>query len=189
MEHDFRVIDTKGTPLLREVAVHDSRGRLILEARVPHGEESDYAADLARALPDILGELRQLLPGQPLIAHNAAHDRVVLEASFRHCGLVPPELDWVCTLDGARRLHPGLDSYALASLCEQLDVGGEPFCRDQAHPAAYDARHTYLLHRQQQRDEHGRRLHAAANPFSSSRVDTPCQVLYLFTGHAGLSLT
>jgi len=27
-----------------------------------------------------------------------------------------------------------------------------------------------------QRDEHGRRLHAAANPFSSSWVDTPFQV-------------
>lgn len=158
MVQDFRVIDTEGTPLLREVAVYDSRGLLILEARVRDQDDSYFAADLVRPLPDLLRDLRSLLQGYRLVAHNAAHDRGVIEASFRALGLNPPHLDWLCTLEMAQKLHPGLDSYALAALCDQLDVSEEPFCRDQAHLAAYDARFTYLLYRHLQRDQHCRHL-------------------------------
>lgn len=176
MVQDFRVIDTEGTPLLREVAVYNSRGLLILEARVPDQDDSYFAADLARPLPELLRDLRSLLQGYCLVAHNAAHDRGVIEASFRANGLNPPHVDWLCTVEMAQKLHPGLDSYALAALCDQLAVGEEPFCRDQAHLAAYDARFTYLLYRHLQRDQHCRHLADAANPFNSSRVDTPFQM-------------
>lgn len=172
---DFRVIDTEGHPVLREVAVIDSHGQLLYEARTSDQEESYYAADLVRPLPDLLGDLRGLLQGHQVVAHNALHDRGVLEASFRSCALNPPHLDWICTLDLAQALHPGLDSYALAALCDQLSIGAEPFCRDAAHLAAYDARYTYLLFRHLQRVQHCRRLIDAPNPFSSSRVDTPFQ--------------
>lgn len=176
MDQDFRVIDTEGTPVMREVAVYDSRGQLILEARVPDQDDSYFAADLGRPLPDLLRDLRSLLQGYRLVAHNAVHDRAVVEASFRACGLNPPHLDWVCTVEMAQQLHPGLDSYGLAALCDRLEVGEEPFCRDQAHLAAYDARFTYLLYRHLQQDQHCRNLVDAANPFSSSRVDTPFQI-------------
>lgn len=175
MDQDFRVIDTEGTPVLREVAVYTSRGELLLEARVPDHNDSYFTADLARPLPDLLRELRPLLEGYRLVAHNAAHDRAVLEASFRSCGLNPPPLEWDCTMAMAQSLHPQLESYALAPLCDDLGVAEEPFCRDQAHQAAYDARYTYFLYRSLQRDEHCRRLTHAANPFNSSRVDTPFQ--------------
>lgn len=175
MTQDFRVIDTEGNPILREVAVYDSRGRLILESWVPAEQDSYFTADLARPLPDLMRELRSVLQGYPVIAHNASHDQSVLEASFNECGLNPPRLDWRCTLEMARDLHPGLESYALGALCDQLGVGEEPFCRDQAHLAAYDARYTYLLYRHLQRDQLCRHLSDAVNPFNSSRVDTPFQ--------------
>lgn len=175
MTQDFRVIDTEGTPVLREVAVYSSRGELLLEARVPDEEDSYFAADLVRPLPDLLRELRHLVDGYRVVAHNAVHDRGVLEASFQTCGLNPPQLDWDCTLTLAQDLHPQLESYALGSLCDQLGVAEEPFCRDQAHRAAYDARYTYSLYRALQREQLCRQLSRTANPFNSSRVDTPFQ--------------
>ena len=172
---DLRVIDTEGAPLLREVAVLDGRGRLLYEARTPDHEGSYFSADLTRPLPDLLRDLRPILEGHPLVAHNAAHDSGVLAASFEACGLTPPVLEWRCTLELAQQLHPGRSSYALGDLCEELGVSAEPFHRDAAHQAAYDARFTALLYRQLQRDQHSRRLASEPNPFSSSRVDTPFQ--------------
>lgn len=172
---DLRVIDTEGSPTLREVAVFDGRGRLLYEARTPEHEGAYFAADLTRQLPELLRELRPLLEGHPVVAHNAAHDSAILSASFESCGLTPPALEWCCTLELAQQLHPGRSSYALGDLCEELGVSAEPFSRDAAHQAAYDARFTALLHRQLQRDQHSRRLASEPNPFSSSRVDTPFQ--------------
>jgi hypothetical protein len=169
------VIDTEGAPLLREVAVFDGRGRLLFEARTPEHDGDYFAADLIRPLPQLLRELRPLIEGHPLVAHNAAHDGGILAASFESCGLTAPDLEWQCTLELAQQLHPGLPSYALGDLCEELGVSAEPFSRDAAHRAAYDARFTALLYRQLQRDQHCRRLAAEPNPFSSSRVDTPFQ--------------
>jgi hypothetical protein len=175
VEEDFLVIDTEGAPILREVALVDARGELRLEARTPQSDDSYHSVDLIRPLPDLLRELRALLRGHRLVAHNVSHDRAVLQASYQSCGLEPPVLDWLCTKELAQRLHPGLDSHALAALCDQLGVGAEPFHRDGAHQAAYDARFTYLLYRHLRRDQHCRRLAEAPNPFSSSRVDTPFQ--------------
>ncbi len=172
---DFLVIDTEGAPILREVAVVDSHGELLLELYTPEQADSYHSSDLVRPLPDLLKELRFLLRGRRLVAHNASHDSAVLRASFEACGLTPPVLDWHCTVAIAQALHPALESYALAALCDQLGVGSEPFSRDAAHQAAYDARFTYLLYRHLQRDQLSRRLSAEANPFSSSRVDTPFQ--------------
>jgi len=172
---DLRVIDTEGTPILREVAVLNGHGQLLYEARTPDEQGEYYNADLARPLPELMRDLRQLLQGHPVVAHNAAHDSGVLTASYEACGLQPPALDWRCTLELAQRLHPDQPSYGLGELCDALSVGSEPFCRDAAHQAAYDARFTYLLYRQLQRDQHSRRLAEAPNPFGSARVDTPFQ--------------
>ncbi|MEA5416006.1 3'-5' exonuclease [Synechococcus sp. BA-132 BA5] len=172
---DFLVIDTEGAPILREVAVVDSHGELLLELHAPVQGGNYHSSDLVRPLPDLLKDLRSLLRGRRVVAHNASHDSTVLRASFEACGLNPPVLDWHCTVAMAQELHPALDSYALGALCDQLAVGSEPFSRDAAHQAAYDARFTYLLYRHLQRDQLSRRLSAEANPFSSSRVDTPFQ--------------
>jgi len=172
---DLRVIDTEGTPVLREVAVLDGRGQLLYEARTLDEDAEYYAADLIRPLPELLRDLRQQLQGYRVVAHNAPHDSGVLAASFEACGLQPPALDWHCTLELAQQLHPGCASFALGPLCDELQVGSEPFCRDAAHQAAYDARFTYRLYRRLQRDQHSRRLAGQQNPFHSSRVDTPFQ--------------
>jgi Cdc6-like AAA superfamily ATPase len=172
---DLRVIDTEGTPVLREVAVLDGRGQLLYEARTPDEDAEYYAADLIRPLPELLRDLRQQLQGHRIVAHNAPHDSGVLAASFEACGLQPPSLEWHCTLELAQQLHPGCASFALGPLCDELQVGSEPFCRDAAHQAAYDARFTYRLYRRLQRDQHSRRLAGQPNPFHSSRVDTPFQ--------------
>ena len=175
MGADFLVIDTEGAPILREVAVVDARGELLLEAFTPDQGDCYHSNDLVRPLPDLLRELRLLLRGRQLVAHNAGHDSAVISASFEDCGLIPPVLDWLCTVEMAQQLHPGLPSYSLGALCDQLGVGSEPFSPDAAHQAAYDARFTQRLFHHLQRDQLCRRLAQAANPFSSSRVDTPFQ--------------
>ena len=172
---DLRVIDTEGFPLLNEVAVFDGRGQLLYEALTPESSHGYFSSDQTRPLPDLLRDLKPLLEGRPVVAHHADHDRNVLTASFESCGLTIPALDWRCTLQLAQQIHPGRASYALGDLCDELEVSPEPFSRDAAHSAVYDARFTVLLHRQLQRDQHSRRLAGEANPFSSSRVDTPFQ--------------
>jgi hypothetical protein len=175
MPSSFLVIDTEGAPILREVAVYDSRGELLLEAHTSEQGDMYHNSDLVRPLPDLLKELRSLFRGHCLVAHNASHDSTVLADSFKACGLIPPVLEWHCTVTMAQSLHPALDSYALGALCDRLGVSSEPFSPDAAHQAAYDARFTYLLYRHLQRDQLSRRLALTANPFSSSRVDTPFQ--------------
>ena len=172
---DLRVIDTEGSPLLREVAVVDGRGQLLYEARTPDQQAEYHAADLVRPLPELLGDLRQLLEGHPVVAHNVGHQSGVLEASYAACDQTPPSLAWQCTLELAQQLHPGCPSPALGPLCEALAVGDQPFQRDAAHQSAYEARFTYLLYRHLQRERHGQRLRSAPNPFHSARVDTPFQ--------------
>jgi DNA polymerase III epsilon subunit-like protein len=136
MSTKFCVLDTEGSPILREVAVVDDRGQLIFEARTPDEEDSYYSQDLVRPLPDLLRELRDLLRNRQVVAHNAAHDRAVLETSYSACGLQPPILQWLCTWELAQSLHPALESHALGALCDGLGIGDEPFHRDAAHQAA-----------------------------------------------------
>lgn len=174
VNQEFVVLDTEGTPTLREVAVFNYRGQLLYEARTP--QEGDYyAADLARSLPEILRQLSPLLAGKIIVAHNADHDRQILLNSYAEVGLAAPAMQFECTCDLARSLHFGLESYNLGYLCDVLEVSPEPFSRDQAHQAAYDARYTYYLYRTLKRSQLAKTLAAGSSPFSSSRVDTPFQ--------------
>ena len=170
----FVVLDTEGVPILREVALIDHRGQLLYEARTP--QEGDYyAADLARSLPEILRQISPLLAGKIIVAHHADHDRQILLNSYAEVGLAAPEMQFECTCNLARSLHFGLESYNLGYLCDVLEVSPEPFSRDQAHQAAYDARYTYYLYRTLKRSQLAKTLASGSSPFSSSRVDTPFQ--------------
>lgn len=84
---ELRVIETAGTPVLREVVVLDGHGQLVYEERTADEDGESYAADLERALPELLRDLSQLLQGHCVIAPNAPHDSGVLAASFEACGL------------------------------------------------------------------------------------------------------
>lgn len=56
-----------------------------------------------------------------LLAHNAAFDRRVLQASCRAAGLSVPEQPFLCTLRGARRSLP-LPSKKLNRVCEYFGI-------------------------------------------------------------------
>ncbi len=96
-------------------------------------------ASLVRGKPafdTLLPDLRRLLDGAVLVAHNVAFDGNFLANAFKRVDM-PWEGDRVCTLRLARRLIPGLHSYRLDSLCAFL---GFPFV--QRHRAGPDAEAT-----------------------------------------------
>ena len=81
----------------------------------------------------LVPELKQLLEGAVVVAHNATFDCNFLSNAFKRAGL-----SWsgepLCTLRLARRLMPGLHSYRLDSLCAVLG-----FTFVQRHRAGPDA--------------------------------------------------
>jgi DNA polymerase-3 subunit epsilon len=89
-----------------------------------------------RAFDMLLPDLRRLMEGAVLVAHNVAFDGNFLASAFRRVN-TPWEGDRLCTLRLARRLIPGLHSYRLDSLCAFL---GFPFV--QRHRAGPDAEAT-----------------------------------------------
>jgi DNA polymerase-3 subunit epsilon len=87
------------------------------------------------ALPD----LRRLLDGAVVVAHNASFDCNFLVNAFARAD-VPWDGERLCTLRLARRLIPGLHSYRLDSLCAFLG-----FTYVQRHRAGPDAEATLSL--------------------------------------------
>src|SRR6266536_1720281 len=99
-------------------------------------------AALVRGRPSfdsLLPDLRRLIDGAVVVAHNASFDCNFLSNSFRRAGL-PWESERLCTLRLARRLIPGLHSYRLDSLCAFLG-----FSFVQRHRAGPDAEATLSL--------------------------------------------
>ncbi|GAC1313466.1 MAG: DEDD exonuclease domain-containing protein [Chloroflexota bacterium] len=87
----------------------------------------------------VLPDLRRLVEGAVVVAHNASFDCTFLSAAFARAGLAwdGPRL---CTLRLSRRLVPGLHSYKLDSLCAYLG-----FSFVQRHRAGPDAEATLSL--------------------------------------------
>ncbi|HET6318648.1 MAG TPA: exonuclease domain-containing protein [Chloroflexota bacterium] len=99
-------------------------------------------AALTRGKPrfdKLLPELRRIVEGAVVVAHNASFDCNFLNQGFNRAG-VPWEGQKLCTLRLARRLLPGLPSYRLDSLCAML---GLPYV--QRHRAGPDAEATLSL--------------------------------------------
>jgi DNA polymerase-3 subunit epsilon len=96
-------------------------------------------ANLVRGKPafdTLLPELRRLIDGAVLVAHNVAFDGNFLASAFKRTNM-PWNGDRLCTLRLARRLIPGLHSYRLDSLCAFLG-----FSFVQRHRAGPDAEAT-----------------------------------------------
>jgi DNA polymerase-3 subunit epsilon len=96
-------------------------------------------ANLVRGKPafdTLLPDLRRLMEGAVLVAHNVAFDGNFLASAFRRVNM-PWDGDRLCTLRLARRLIPGLHSYRLDSLCAFLG-----FSFVQRHRAGPDAEAT-----------------------------------------------
>ena len=98
-----------------------------------HGIRPEMVAD-APPWPEVRAQLLVFSAGAPLVAHNAPFDMGVMrDASDLH-GLDWPTVRYACTLGIARQTWPGLHSYSLSLLCEELGV------------AVPDGRHHEALH-------------------------------------------
>ncbi len=78
------------------------------------------------------------LCGVPLVAHNASTERTVLRSLAPVSRFGP----WIDTLPLARRLYPGMKSYALGDLVAALGLQGEVDAASgggEWHDALYDA--------------------------------------------------
>ncbi len=113
---------------------------------------SPVDVDNAQPLEPYLDEFLAKIDGLPLFAHNASFDQSVLNAELRRHGREPlgatrkmPSWPWICTLQWARRLLPGLPRYKLSSLSEQLGLE-----LHDAHRALADALATHRLVRELQ---------------------------------------
>jgi DNA polymerase III subunit epsilon len=87
----------------------------------------------------VLPDLRRLVDGAVVVAHNASFDCNFLSSAFARAG-TPWQGERLCTLRLARRLLPGLHSYRLDSLCAFLG-----FSFVQRHRAGPDAEATLSL--------------------------------------------
>jgi DNA polymerase III subunit epsilon len=90
-------------------------------------------------LDSVLPDLRRLVDGAVVVAHNASFDCNFLSSAFARAGM-PWQGERLCTLRLARRLIPGLHSYRLDSLCAFLG-----FSFVQRHRAGPDAEATLSL--------------------------------------------
>lgn len=82
----------------------------------------------------VLPELRQLLDGRVLVAHNAAFDHGFLDAEFRRAGASLPSTSRMCTLALSRRLGLDVTNPKLGTLAAYWEVRQRA-----AHDAGDDA--------------------------------------------------
>jgi DNA polymerase III epsilon subunit-like protein len=178
---DFVVIDTEGNPELSEIAILDSQGQLIYEAfSAEHPTNCNLQRGL-KPLKTIVQDITDLTQSKQVVCHYANHDLNVLKFSFGKAKVPWTGFSVACTWELAKQYLPNLESYSLEHLskCLHLKVSDQRFNSAQAHTARYDAEFTYQLYLKILEAQHSRvmqtQLQHTANPFSSSRVDTPFQ--------------
>lgn len=178
---DFVVIDTEGSPELSEIAILDSQGQLIYEAFSAEHPTNRGVLRGLKPLKAIVQDIADLTQTKQVVCHYANHDLKVLKFSFRKAKLPWVSFSVACTWELAKQCLPNLESYSLEHLskCLHLKVSDQRFNSAQAHTARYDAEYTYQLYLKILEAQHSRvmqtQLQHTANPFSSSRVDTPFQ--------------
>lgn len=86
----------------------------------------------APTFADVAGDLMSRLDHHAIVAHNAAFDRLFIEAELRRAGVEPPDVAWCCTMDIGTRLGWGA---SLAACCGHIGVRNH-----QPHCALDDAR-------------------------------------------------
>ena len=115
---EFIVIDTEGADILREIAIIDSEEKLIYEAFT---DSQDKKVKLkVKSLESIVEDLKQLLPNQTIICHNAQHDANILKNSFRKCRHNLPKVTFICTVELAREKYPNGKDNSLRFLSQKL---------------------------------------------------------------------
>jgi DNA polymerase-3 subunit epsilon len=91
----------------------------------------DSAPPVRRVLPELL----DFIGSDTLSAHNASFDEKFLVAEAERLDLAPKHQALVCSLKLSRRLFPGMPSYKLGMLSNQLGIR----FRSAAHRAESDA--------------------------------------------------
>lgn len=114
-----------GIALVRGGMVREVRNWLIKPPQWPffspwnaqvHGIRAEDVADAPR-WQEVWPEVRELLLGATVVAHNAAFDMNVLRATLAAQRLAHPAFRYFCSMSMARRVWPGLRSYALGAMC------------------------------------------------------------------------
>lgn len=174
---DFVVIDTEGNPNLREIAILNSKGKVVYHAfSKEHPENNNQRVNL-KPLSQILRDFQHLVQGRIAVFHYAKHDLQVLKYSCNKARVAWQDVQVECSWELTKQQFPGLESYALDYLSRQLNIKVENkiFNPELAHAAEYDAAYTYQLYSKLKQQEIKRILQTAPNPFGNSRVDTPFQ--------------
>lgn len=91
----------------------------------------DRAPDVRQVVPELL----DFIGADTLSAHNASFDEKFLKAEAARLDLAPAHRALVCSLKLSRRLFPGMPSYKLGALSQQLGL----VFRSAAHRAEADA--------------------------------------------------
>lgn len=193
----FVVVDTEGRDLLKEIAVIDHHGQVLYEAWVAEHPENQLRRSQVQSqvqpLTQVVQHFLSIVCHKTIVCHNASHDRKVIQRACQKAKIRMPSLKFICTVELSQVAFPSFASYALEYLSKKLTlrVADQFFNARQAHTAKYDAEFTYQLYRTILAMQHhpdssnpvstietaaiDAVLPSPANPFSSSRVDTPFQ--------------
>lgn len=119
-----------GIALVRGGAVREVRNWLIKPPQWPffsrwnvavHGIKPEDVAE-APTWVEVWEEVRELLLGSTVVAHNASFDMGVLRATLASHGLSHPSFQYFCSVTMARRVWPGHASYNLKALCDRHGI-------------------------------------------------------------------
>mgnify|MGYP001033115171 CR=1 FL=1 len=127
----------QGEQILEHYSALINPGRTIPpDATSVHGITDAMVQQEGRAAREVLPEFRKMLgpPAMVLVAHNAPFDLEFLATEFARLGIDYPQQPVYDTLELARRVLPGLSSYELGAVGQELGVPTE-----MAHRALGDA--------------------------------------------------
>lgn len=72
--------------------------------------------------PDVWKEVRPILEGKTIIAHNTAFDMYCLRDALELYDLEFPNFEYICTFKAAKKVYPQFESYKLNELSQKLDL-------------------------------------------------------------------
>ena len=81
-------------------------------------EDVKDAPDFSSVYPELLA----MMEGSILMAHNALFDMSVLKALLHAYGLKTPALQYIDSLEVARKMYPYLRNHKLNTVCEHLAI-------------------------------------------------------------------
>ena len=100
-----------------------------------HGITEELVKD-APEFPEVLSQINHFLENYPVIAHNASFDMSCLRHALSDYDRPHPNIEYGCTRILANRIMPGLFSYSLPIVAEEIGISPDDW---QHHNALSDA--------------------------------------------------